>query len=159
LTSSFVQVLEDMINDLSNSPEPIQILNFFSNDTTLLHDLGPKVQAAISADTGGSSILRNGVDNTLSGPATTFQVDPGLASRLGFTVQGGGRRRNLAARWSAFDRSGDCGRPTLYGPRAPVRRTPLLVERDPEHRLQLCDGTHCDAGVRFAEIKRAASAE
>jgi CzcA family heavy metal efflux pump len=85
LDIEFVQVLEDMINDLSNSPEPIQI-KLFSNDTTLLHDLGPKVQAAIAAIPGVVD-TQNGVDNTLSGPATTFQVDPGLASRLGFTVQ------------------------------------------------------------------------
>jgi CzcA family heavy metal efflux pump len=85
LDVEFVQVLEDMINDLSNSPEPIQI-KLFSNDTTLLHDLGPKVQAAISAIPGVVD-TQNGVDNTLSGPATTFQVDPALASRLGFTVQ------------------------------------------------------------------------
>jgi CzcA family heavy metal efflux pump len=85
LDVEFVQVLEDMINDLSNSPEPIQI-KLFSNDATLLHDLGPKVQTAISAISGVVD-TQNGVDNTLSGPATTFQVDPGLASRLGFTVQ------------------------------------------------------------------------
>ncbi len=85
LDVEFVQVLEDMINDLSNSPEPIQI-KLFSNDASLLHDLGPKVQTAISAIPGIVD-TQNGVDNTLSGPATTFQVDPALASRLGFTVQ------------------------------------------------------------------------
>jgi multidrug efflux pump subunit AcrB len=85
LDVEFVQVLEDMINDLSNSPEPIQI-KLFSNDVTLLHDLGPKVQAAISAIPGIVD-TQNGVDNTLSGPATTFQVDPVVASRLGFTPQ------------------------------------------------------------------------
>ena len=85
LDVEFVQVLEDMINDLSNSPEPIQI-KLFSNDVSLLHDLGPKVQAAISSIPGVVD-TQNGVDNTLSGPATTFQVDSALASRLGFTVQ------------------------------------------------------------------------
>jgi CzcA family heavy metal efflux pump len=85
LDVEFVQVLEDMINDLSNSPEPIQV-KLFSSDASLLHDLGPKVQAAISAIPGVVD-TQNGVDNTLSGPATTFQVDPALASRLGFTVQ------------------------------------------------------------------------
>ena len=85
LDVEFVQVLEDMINDLSNSPEPIQI-KLFSNDLTLVHELGPKVQAAISAIPGIVD-TQNGVDNTLSGPATTFQVDPALASRLGFTPQ------------------------------------------------------------------------
>jgi CzcA family heavy metal efflux pump len=85
LDVEFTQVLEDMINDLSNSPEPIQI-KLFSNDTSLLHDLGPKVQSAIAAIPGIVD-TQNGVDNTLSGPATTFQVNPALASRLGFTVQ------------------------------------------------------------------------
>jgi multidrug efflux pump subunit AcrB len=28
---------------------------------------------------------KNGIDNTISGPATNFQVDPNLAARLGFT--------------------------------------------------------------------------
>jgi CzcA family heavy metal efflux pump len=83
LDVEFTQVLEDMINDLSNSPEPIQI-KLFSTDTALLHDLGPKVQAAIAAIPGIVD-TENGVDNTLSGPATTFQVDPVVASRLGFT--------------------------------------------------------------------------
>ena len=85
LDVEFVQVLEDMINDLSNSPEPIQI-KLFSNDAALLHDLGPKVQTAIAAIPGIVD-TQNGVDNTLSGPATMFQVDPAVASRLGFTVQ------------------------------------------------------------------------
>jgi CzcA family heavy metal efflux pump len=85
LDVEFTQVLEDMINDLSNSPEPVQI-KLFSNDVSLLHDLGPKVQAAISAIPGIVD-TQNGVDNTLSGPATAFQVNPALASRLGFTVQ------------------------------------------------------------------------
>jgi CzcA family heavy metal efflux pump len=85
LDVEFVQILEDMINDLSNSPEPIQI-KLFSNDEALLHDLGPKVQTAIAAIPGIVD-TQNGVDNTLSGPATTFQIDPALASRTGFTIQ------------------------------------------------------------------------
>ncbi len=83
LDVEFTQVLEDMIGDLSNSPEPIQI-KLFSNDSTLLHELGPKVQTAIAA-IAGIVDTQNGVDNTLSGPATTFQIDPATASRLGFT--------------------------------------------------------------------------
>ncbi|WP_158793344.1 efflux RND transporter permease subunit [Granulicella sp. L60] len=85
LDVEFTQVLEDMINDLSNSPEPVQI-KLFSNDASLLHDLGPKVQTAIAAIPGIVD-TQNGVDNTLSGPATTFQVNPAVTSRLGFTVQ------------------------------------------------------------------------
>ena len=95
LDVEFVQVLEDMINDLSNSPEPIQI-KLFSADAALLHDLGPKVQAVISAIPGIVD-TQNGVDNTLSGPATNFQVDPVVASRLGFTPTGDRRGCHLTA--------------------------------------------------------------
>jgi CzcA family heavy metal efflux pump len=83
LDVEFTQVLQDMIGDLSNSPEPIQI-KLFSSDARLLHELGPRVGDAI-AKIPGVVDVQNGVDNTISGPATNFQVDPVLAARLGFT--------------------------------------------------------------------------
>jgi CzcA family heavy metal efflux pump len=83
LDMEFTQILQDMIGDLSNSPEPIQI-KLFSNDHDLLLTLGPRVQQAISKIPGVVD-TENGVDNTISGPATNFQIDPVLAGRLGFT--------------------------------------------------------------------------
>jgi multidrug efflux pump subunit AcrB len=83
LDVEFTQVLQDMIGDLSNSPEPIQI-KLFSPDTTLLHELAPRVADAIGKIPGVVDI-QNGVDNTISGPATSFQIDPVVAGRLGFT--------------------------------------------------------------------------
>jgi CzcA family heavy metal efflux pump len=83
LDIEFTQVLQDMIGDLSNSPEPIQI-KLFSNDRELLLSLGPRVQQAI-AKIPGVVDTQNGVENTISGPATSFQIDPIVAGRLGFT--------------------------------------------------------------------------
>jgi CzcA family heavy metal efflux pump len=83
LDVEFTQVLQDMIGDLSNSPEPIQI-KLFSSDARLLHELGPRVGYAI-AKIPGVVDVQNGVDNTISGPATSFRVDPVLTARLGFT--------------------------------------------------------------------------
>jgi multidrug efflux pump subunit AcrB len=83
LDVEFVQVLQDMIGDLSNSPEPIQI-KLFTSDPTLLNQIGPEVQAAIQKIPGVVD-TQNGVDNTISGPATNFNVDPVVAGRLGFT--------------------------------------------------------------------------
>jgi CzcA family heavy metal efflux pump len=83
LDIEFTQVLQDMIGDLSNSPEPIQI-KLFSNDRDLLLSLGPRVQQAI-AKIPGVVDTQNGVENTISGPATSFQIDPIVAGRLGFT--------------------------------------------------------------------------
>jgi CzcA family heavy metal efflux pump len=83
LDIEFTQVLQDMIGDLSNSPEPIQI-KLFSNDRDLLLSLAPRVEQAI-AKIPGVVDTQNGVENTISGPATNFQIDPVLAGRLGFT--------------------------------------------------------------------------
>ncbi len=81
----FTQVLQDMIGDLSNAPEPIQI-KLFSSDAALLRDWGPKVGDAISKVDGVVDVL-NGIDNTISGPATVFKVDPAVTSRAGFTPE------------------------------------------------------------------------
>ncbi|HEY1965348.1 MAG TPA: efflux RND transporter permease subunit [Acidobacteriaceae bacterium] len=83
LDVEFIQTLQDMIGDLSNSPEPIQI-KIFSTDATLLQKLGPQVGDAISKISGVVDV-QNGIENTISGPATNFQVDPVVAARLGFT--------------------------------------------------------------------------
>jgi CzcA family heavy metal efflux pump len=83
LDVEFTQVLQDMIGDLSNAPEPIQI-KVFANDPALLAELGPRIGGAISK-IGGVVDVQNGIDNTISGPATNFQVDPSVAGRLGFT--------------------------------------------------------------------------
>jgi CzcA family heavy metal efflux pump len=83
LDVEFTQVLQDMIGDLSNAPEPIQI-KLSANDPLLLYQLGPRVADAISKVDGVVDV-ENGVDNTISGPATNFQVDPTLAARMGFT--------------------------------------------------------------------------
>jgi multidrug efflux pump subunit AcrB len=82
LDIEFTQILQDMIGDLSNAPEPIQI-KVFANDPALLAQLGPRIGDAISKIPGVVDI-QNGIDNTISGPATNFQVDPSVAGRLGF---------------------------------------------------------------------------
>jgi CzcA family heavy metal efflux pump len=83
LDVEFTQVLQDMIGDLSNAPEPIQI-KLFCNDQALLNQLGPRVQDAIGKIPGVVD-TQNGIDNTVSGPATSFQISPVLAARYGFT--------------------------------------------------------------------------
>lgn len=79
------QILQDNINDLSNAPEPIQ-LRLFSTDIDLLHQLAPQVADAIKKIPGVVDV-RNGVENSLSSPATSFTVRPSVAAQLGFTPQ------------------------------------------------------------------------
>ena len=81
----FVQVLQDMIGDLSNAPEPVQI-KLFSPDAELLEQWAPKVGDAIQ-EVRGVVDMRNGIENTISGPATVFHVNPTVAARAGFTPE------------------------------------------------------------------------
>ena len=84
LDVEFTQVLQDMIGDLSNAPQPIQI-KLFAADPALLATVGPRVASAIGNVTGVVDI-ENGIDNTVSGPATNFQINPSVSARLGFTA-------------------------------------------------------------------------
>jgi multidrug efflux pump subunit AcrB len=81
----FVQILQDMIGDLSNQPEPI-VIRLFSQDGKLLNETGPRVAEAISKIKGVVDVL-NGVEDVISGPAVTFQVNPTIAARAGFTPE------------------------------------------------------------------------
>ena len=85
LQVEFVQLLQDMIGDLTSAPEPIEI-KLFSQDPALLREWAPKVADAIKKTEGIVDIL-NGIDNTISGPATLFQVDPTVATRAGFSPE------------------------------------------------------------------------
>ena len=85
LDVEFIQVLQDMIGDLSNAPEPVQI-KLFSPNASELNTWAPQVADTISKVPGVVDIL-NGIDNTISNPATVFQVNPTVAARAGFTPE------------------------------------------------------------------------
>lgn len=81
----FIQVLQDMIGDLTSAPEPI-VIKLFSQDAQLLAQTAPRVADAIGKIHGVVDVL-DGIANTISGPAVTFQVDSGVAARAGFTPE------------------------------------------------------------------------
>jgi CzcA family heavy metal efflux pump len=81
----FVEVLQDMIGDLSNEPEGVYI-KLFSSDPAVLKEWAPKVADAIGKVKGVVD-LRDGIENTISGPATVFRVDPLIAANAGFTPE------------------------------------------------------------------------
>jgi CzcA family heavy metal efflux pump len=83
LDVEFVQQLQDMIGDLSNSPEPIEI-KMFAQDPALLAKWAPKVGDAIKKIDVVKDV-KNGIENTISGSAVTMRVDPDIAARVGFT--------------------------------------------------------------------------
>ena len=85
LQVEFVQLLQDMIGDLTSAPEPVEI-KMFSQDPATLREWAPKVGEQIRKIPGVVDVL-NGIDNTISGPAITFHVDPMVAARSGFTPE------------------------------------------------------------------------
>src|SRR5215469_16927617 len=90
--TEFIQVLQDMIGDLTGEPEPVTV-KLFSEDPALLETWAPKVADAIRYDektkkgVDGVVDVLNGLENTISGPAVTFQIDPTVAARAGFTPE------------------------------------------------------------------------
>jgi len=81
----FVQLLQDMIGDLISQPQPV-VIKLFSPDGRLLNETAPRVAGAIGKIHGVVDIL-DGVQNTISGPAVTFQVNPAVAARAGFSPE------------------------------------------------------------------------
>ena len=81
----FIQVLGDMIGDLTSQPEPI-VIKLFAQDPKLLANTAPLVADAILKVHGVVDVL-DGIENTISGPATTFQINPAVAARAGFTPE------------------------------------------------------------------------
>ncbi len=81
----FVQVLQDMIGDLTSQPEPV-VIKLFSQDGALLNSTAPRVADAIGKVKGVVDVL-DGIENTISGPAVAFQVNPTIAARAGFTPE------------------------------------------------------------------------
>jgi CzcA family heavy metal efflux pump len=81
----FVQVLQDMIGDLTSQPQPV-VIKLFSPDAKLLESTAPRVAEAIKKNPKVVDVL-DGIENTISGPAVTYQVDPLIAARAGFTPE------------------------------------------------------------------------
>jgi multidrug efflux pump subunit AcrB len=85
LDVEFPQLLQDMIGDLTSAPEPV-VIKLFSQDAELLRGWAPQVAGAIKKIPGVVDIL-DGIENTISGPATVFTVDASAAARAGFSTQ------------------------------------------------------------------------
>jgi CzcA family heavy metal efflux pump len=85
LDVEIIQLLADMIGDLTSAPEPV-VIKLFSQDPALLKTWAPKVGDAIKQIRGVVDVL-DGIENTISGPATMFKVDQAMAARAGFTPQ------------------------------------------------------------------------
>jgi CzcA family heavy metal efflux pump len=85
LDVEFPQLLQDMIGDLTSAPEQC-VIKLFSEDQNVLNQWAPRVGDAIKKIPGVVDV-ENGIENTISGPARVFTVDPAVVARAGFTPQ------------------------------------------------------------------------
>lgn len=87
LDVEFVQLLQDMIGDLTGAPEPV-VVKMFSDNPDLLKDWAPQVaDALMKVDIGGKKPvvdIEDGIENSTSGPAVVFTVNNESAARAGF---------------------------------------------------------------------------
>ena len=113
LDVEFPQLLQDMIGDLTSAPEPV-VIKLFSQDPELLRAWAPQVADAIKKIPGVVDVL-DGIENTISGPATVFSVDPAAAARAGFTHAGSGTGCQRHAARRACPAARGSQRPLLYG--------------------------------------------
>jgi CzcA family heavy metal efflux pump len=90
LDVDFTQVLQDMIGDLTGAPQPI-VVKLFSDDLDLLSTWAPQVADALTKTKvrGKNAIVdvADGIENTTSGPAVRFTVNPDAADRAGFSAE------------------------------------------------------------------------
>ncbi len=89
LDVDFTQVLQDMIGDLTGAPQPV-VVKLFSPDADLLATWAPRVADALGRVYVNNKKpvvdIEDGIDNTTSGPAVVFTVNPQAAARAGFTT-------------------------------------------------------------------------
>jgi multidrug efflux pump subunit AcrB len=83
--ADFPLLLQDMIGDLTGEPEPV-VIKLFSEDSKLLEEQAPRVADAIEKISGVVD-LKNGIENTMSGPAAEFRVNTTTAAKAGFTAE------------------------------------------------------------------------
>jgi multidrug efflux pump subunit AcrB len=89
LDVEFVQVLQDMIADLTGAPQPV-VVKLFCPDPDMLTAWAPKVADAL----GRVQVkyakpvvdIEDGIENTTSGPAVVFNINTQTAAKAGFTT-------------------------------------------------------------------------
>jgi multidrug efflux pump subunit AcrB len=89
LDVEFTQVLQDMISDLTGAPQPV-VIKLFSSDADALATWAPRVADALGRIYINQKKpvvdIEDGIENTTSGPAVVFHINPQTAAKAGFTT-------------------------------------------------------------------------
>ena len=147
LDVEFPQLLQDMIGDLTSAPEPV-VIKLFCQDPELLRSWAPQVADAIKKIPGVVDVL-DGIENTISGPATVFNVDPAVAARAGFTPQEVELDASAMLQGEPAPPPGGGQRPLLHHPRA-LSRSETRASLDAIRNTLLVSGTGKTGDHRLA---------
>ena len=145
-----MQVLQDMIGDLTGAPEPV-VVKLFSPDADLLATWAPQVAEALEkVEVDGKTPIvdvEDGIENTTSGPAVVFTVNPEAAARAGFTPKNSARCRGDGGR-----RAGDRADAWSNGRPYPVRVRFPAAARASLEAMQQHDARELDRRNRDARL-------
>jgi CzcA family heavy metal efflux pump len=83
LEVEFPHILEDLIGDLTWSPEPIEV-KIYQDDQALADDVAMRVEEWLSSVSGVVDVVNQ---NVVIGPSVNFRVDLEKAGRAGFTTR------------------------------------------------------------------------
>ncbi len=89
LDADFTQVLQDMISDLTGAPQPV-VIQLFSEDPDAIATWAPKVADSLDRIQINYKKpvvdIEDGIDNSTSGPAVVFKINPAASAKAGFTT-------------------------------------------------------------------------
>ena len=150
LDVEFPQLLQDMIGDLTSAPEPV-VIKLFAQDPELLRQWAPQVGDAIKKIPGVVDVL-DGIENTISGPAVIFNVDPVGRRRApasprrkwNWTPAPSCRASRRRRRWwsTTAPTPSACASPTRPAPPSDAIRNTLLVSGTGQDRHPRLAGQH-----------------
>ena len=138
LDVEFVQLLQDMIGDLTSAPEPIAIKLFSRGPGAALPSGRRRWATRIRKIPGVVDVL-DGIENTISGPATMFTVESRRRGARRLHAGGDRARRERDPAGRAGADAGRPERPRLHDSRALPRIDARVGRRDQEHAARQLD--------------------
>ena len=141
LDVEFIQLLQDMIGDLTSAPEPIAI-KLFSQDPALLRAVGAAGRRGDQETARAWSTCSTASRTPSAARRRCSRSIQAMAARAGFTPQEIELdvERDPAGRAGAD--AGGAQRPRVHDPRALPRVDPRIGRRDQEHAAGQRDGAH-----------------
>ncbi|MBI1784414.1 efflux RND transporter permease subunit, partial [Candidatus Sumerlaeota bacterium] len=129
IRASFVQIMQDTINDLAGNPSPIEV-KIFGNDYHVLRDVSVMAAKRMESVPGVVDIVN---DISFDSPEITYQLDADAVSRAGLTASAAADqlRSALLGEEATQIRRSNYLAPVMVRYADSIRRDPTWLERLP----------------------------